>query len=505
MRVVRWRKADTGVESFTITDTGVYFPVGKVDSSFKLKLKMTAGGQTAAVDTVRDATGTRTGYGAMNVSGTTEVLLDAKISLATGIIVTAISGTLIPILDDETPITNWPDWGIGRFPAKEDANAYVYGSNPPVGLTATLPTGEVWWNGVSAGAGWRAVLPTDNVGAITTFVTLGDSIDASYSSYASLALMDIGLVGLNMGGVPGDTTAQMLARLDSAVIAYNPTVCHYKGGTNDVGASVETSTTLANIYEAYSRCSGAGIKFIMSNIPPNNSNIANTIKLRDAQFNFAAKYGIPCFDPFAEFFNPNTGAWVSGASSDDKHPTPKTQVAASISLKSKLSPLFSQIARFSRPIANIQGFGAFANPLMLKDSNSDGVADEWTQTFGTPSLDDDPSFIGKVQNFTDSGAGGTAKFSKTISILPGDKVLFTGKIRKTNDDNVRFLAYASGPSGNYTICDLAAKYSGTISVILTFPTAKTSVTFTLINLAGSTGGVGLGEAQVYNLTATGLA
>lgn len=151
MRVVRWRKADTGVESFTITATGVYFPVGKTDSSFKLKLSMAAGGQTAAVDTVRDVTGTRTGYGAMNVSGTTETKLGAVVSLATGIIVTAISGTLTPILDDEIAITTWPEWGIGRFPAKEDADAYVYGSNPPLGLTATLPSGPVTWRGAGAG------------------------------------------------------------------------------------------------------------------------------------------------------------------------------------------------------------------------------------------------------------------------------------------------------------------------------------------------------------------
>lgn len=99
---------------------------------------MVSAGQTASVERVSSPNGSRVGSPAINVSGTTEVVVNERRGLSTGIIVTAISGTLISVLDDNTPITNFPDAGLGRFPAKEDADAYVYGSTVPQGIPATI-------------------------------------------------------------------------------------------------------------------------------------------------------------------------------------------------------------------------------------------------------------------------------------------------------------------------------------------------------------------------------
>lgn len=155
MRVIRWKNAVTGVESLNITATGIYFPVGKTDSSFIARYSMVSAGQTASVERVSSPNGSRVGSPAINVSGTTEVVVNERRGLSTGIIVTAISGTLISVLDDNTPITNFPDAGLGRFPTKEDADAYVYGAIVPQGLPVTINGTPYSWGG--AGVGWLRV------------------------------------------------------------------------------------------------------------------------------------------------------------------------------------------------------------------------------------------------------------------------------------------------------------------------------------------------------------
>ena len=169
MRVVRWRNASTGVESFTITATGIYFPVGKVDSAFIARYAMASAGQTATIERVVSADGTRVGTPGITVSGTTEVVSNDRRGLSTGIIVTSISGTLIPVLDNLSPITTWPDGSLGRFTAMEDLVAYVHGSTPPVGTTATVGTVQYMWNGSaweSAGGGSLPIATKTTLGGV---------------------------------------------------------------------------------------------------------------------------------------------------------------------------------------------------------------------------------------------------------------------------------------------------------------------------------------------------
>lgn len=151
MRVIRWKNAITGVESLNITATGIYFPVGKTDSSFIARYSMASAEQTASVERVSSPNGSRVGSPAINVSGTTEVVVNERRGLSTGIIVTAISGTLISVLDDNTPITNFPDAGLDRFPAKEDADAYVYGSTVPQGIPTIIGGVPYSWGGAMVG------------------------------------------------------------------------------------------------------------------------------------------------------------------------------------------------------------------------------------------------------------------------------------------------------------------------------------------------------------------
>jgi lysophospholipase L1-like esterase len=103
------------------------------------------------------------------------------------------------------------------------------------------------------------------------FVALGDSLTAWPSGGAWPARLDTEdthLTLLHNSGVPGDTTAMMLARFDRDVLAYHPQVLFIMGGTNDLGHGIPVSTTIANLRAIVSKAKKAGIGVFMLRVPP---------------------------------------------------------------------------------------------------------------------------------------------------------------------------------------------------------------------------------------------
>lgn len=72
-------------------------------------------------------------------------------------------------------------------------------------------------------------------------------------------------------GIGGNTTTQMLARIQTDVIAYNPSWCHVLGGTNDVLNAVPRATTRANLTAIWDALDAAGIRVVAGTIPPSDS------------------------------------------------------------------------------------------------------------------------------------------------------------------------------------------------------------------------------------------
>ena len=248
MRVIRWKNAVTGVESLNITATGIYFPVGKADSSFIARYSMASAEQTASVERVSSPNGSRVGSPAINVSGTTEVVVNERRGLSTGIIVTAISGTLISVLDDNTPITNFPDAGLGRFPAKEDADAYVYGSTVPQGLLATIGGVPYSWSGSAwaavGGGGSSSAARLPRPIAVATF---GDSTAfVTPSNYAA----DIATVAAMPISIPGSGQIAMGINTTTMIGLYQAPLIRYVGDFGKNGQ--DTNGMLARSNGVYS-------------------------------------------------------------------------------------------------------------------------------------------------------------------------------------------------------------------------------------------------------------
>lgn len=107
-----------------------------------------------------------------------------------------------------------------------------------------------------------------------TFVALGDSLTAWPTDGpwpSRLDAEDANLRMLNNAGVPGDLTSQMLARLNSDVLAYKPEVLFILGGTNDLGRNVSQATTIANLRSIIVAAKAKGIRIFLMTIPPNSS------------------------------------------------------------------------------------------------------------------------------------------------------------------------------------------------------------------------------------------
>jgi lysophospholipase L1-like esterase len=111
---------------------------------------------------------------------------------------------------------------------------------------------------------------------VYTFVALGDSLtygtgDPGPSWPSRLDAEDANLRLVNNAGVPGDTTAQMLARLNSDVFAYKPEVLFILGGTNDLGHKISISTTIANLRAIIVAANARGIRIDLMTVPPDSS------------------------------------------------------------------------------------------------------------------------------------------------------------------------------------------------------------------------------------------
>ena len=109
---------------------------------------------------------------------------------------------------------------------------------------------------------------------IYKFVALGDSLTAWPSDNpwpSRLDAEDANLRLANNAGVPGDTTADMLARANSDVFAYKPDVLFILGGTNDLGHGISQSITISHIRSLIIGSRSRGVRVFLILVPPSSS------------------------------------------------------------------------------------------------------------------------------------------------------------------------------------------------------------------------------------------
>jgi len=100
-------------------------------------------------------------------------------------------------------------------------------------------------------------------------VFLGDSITDNWDDHTTF-FQDNGFIN---SGICGETTSQMLSRMDSQVIAYKPEVMVFLGGINDIARNqgyVSNEKIMENISTIATKAKNAGIKVVLCSILPIN-------------------------------------------------------------------------------------------------------------------------------------------------------------------------------------------------------------------------------------------
>jgi lysophospholipase L1-like esterase len=145
--------------------------------------------------------------------------------------------------------------------------------------------------------------------AVRTFVALGDSLTAWPSTPwpNRLDAADSKLKMVNNAGIPGNTTAQMRARLNRDVYPYKPDVLFVLGGTNDLGLGISGSATIANLRAIIVDAKAHKITVILLVVPPDGySSMAPKINsLNTAIVNLARSQRITYVDIHAPLANAN--------------------------------------------------------------------------------------------------------------------------------------------------------------------------------------------------------
>ena len=120
--------------------------------------------------------------------------------------------------------------------------------------------------------------------------------------------------------MPGNTTAQMNARLNADVYAYHPDVLFVLGGTNDLGFGISASATIANLRAIIVGAKAHKIMVLLLLVPPDSfSSMAPKIaSLNAAIIHLANSQAVNYVDIHAPLANAN-GVFYAKYTSDGLH------------------------------------------------------------------------------------------------------------------------------------------------------------------------------------------
>lgn len=178
----------------------------------------------------------------------------------------------------------------------------------------------------------------------------GDNVNNIWGqTYLSYAVLASGgrLKYVFNAGVAGDQTSQMLARIQTDVIAKAPDLCLVMGGTND-NQKITVAASLANIATIVNTLRAAKIEPVLLTIPPNTGSglsaqavaaqrrwvVAFNAGLRT----YANTNGVRMVDAYAILVDPSTGGYrTSLGNSDGVHPTAAGSKALGVAIAKALT------------------------------------------------------------------------------------------------------------------------------------------------------------------------
>ncbi|WP_162239814.1 GDSL-type esterase/lipase family protein [Arthrobacter sp. Leaf137] len=327
-------------------------------------------------------------------------------------------------------------------------------------------------------------------------------------------------------GISGEDTTQMRARWAADVAAYNPTVLHILGGTNDITGGLSDATTLANLQWMTREGKKLGCLVFIGTIPPrNDSDVAldNIDRINVGIKALAASEGAHLIDYHAALVNPANGYFAAGLTTDLVH---ANQAGQRVMANTAASVMNRVLPQGSLPVG-VSQYATSPNRLgtnccFLTDSNGDGVPDGWTAggtaTTSTISLVTDSDFVGKALKLEYTGANNR---NVTTSITSdkwavGQRVAFTGKYKAIGVEAGNSLFTISLTFNNSTVpnyqklrpvnqaSNVNTDGVGTFYIEGVIP-AGTNIIYAQINAISGAGTLMLGQVAMWIINADGAA
>lgn len=125
-------------------------------------------------------------------------------------------------------------------------------------------------------------------------------------------------------GIPGNTTAQMLARYQADVLAYRPDMIVLEAITpNDTAARTTNEAIRGNIKSMVEQGLAIGARVVVCTGPPQVDDTINARMIENSIWlkSYAATHGLDVWDLNTPLVNPPTGKYKDGYSQDGTHPT----------------------------------------------------------------------------------------------------------------------------------------------------------------------------------------
>jgi len=355
-------------------------------------------------------------------------------------------------------------------------------------------------------------------------VFLGDSITAggddepnlyrgvSWPTYASV-LSGQRIQYVHNAGVPGNTTAQMLARFDTDVTPYAPNVVTVLCGVNDLAATA-FDTWAGQLRALVAKVAAIGAIPVLATLPPNNTTANHGAVTRFSGYvrKYATDNGLPLVDFYTLLVDPANGNYKAAYAGDGVHPNAAGTRAMGALVADTIAPLLPAAAPMQcsddADPNNIVTGGCFTA------NTGTGVPAGWWDNAGTPagsviSYTTDAAVPGKLLTVTSTASSGLRQFATPISDAnfdPGDEMILTATVTSDGGVPVGVDIIFDGSPFRPSVKDLTGAITrGVLYYRFTTPTfTKGGMHLFRLWIDAGTNVVSFGRIGLYNATRLGI-
>jgi len=174
-------------------------------------------------------------------------------------------------------------------------------------------------------------------GPLPLIICFGDSLTAGFQSptaecpdyqempYGRFLAERLGdRARVQISGVCGELTAEMVERFASDVVRHRPAWVVLLGGTNDLGWNLQPAEIIRNLTAMYEQAAKAGIRVAASTVPSIRGCDDHIVRRHDLNALIAdacAHWSLPCIDLFTATAEPDTHRLAAPYSNDGLHLT----------------------------------------------------------------------------------------------------------------------------------------------------------------------------------------